>query len=156
MNDLREQIDYDMDLNTLLEHAKVLDHASTADIWYEPQQGMYRDPDAIDEERGYAELIGEAQRSMNAVAQWIKTKWVERFAEKWGQPKHINDHPEGFLTDAEYATEAWATCPRCKGGEVEAGNMNVEGNEAWQEVTCVACGYEYIDLFNLIGYEEGH
>lgn len=153
--ELKLEIDYDMDLAQLLEHAKVLEDAATADIWYEPQPGMYSDPDAKESEENANALIDNAQRSMDAVAQWIKTKWVQRFAEKWAKPTTLSAHPEGCMTDMEYARGGWSTCPRCKQAEVDAyGRMEVDGNEAWQMVECKACGFEYEDVFRLIGYRE--
>lgn len=43
-------------------------------------------------------------------------------------------------------------CPACQGKDISAGELNADGNETWQEITCENCGATWNDCFKLYGY----
>lgn len=45
------------------------------------------------------------------------------------------------------------TCPMCGGIHLDAGPVEIDGADAYQEVTCSSCGAAWNDLYRLTGYE---
>lgn len=54
-------------------------------------------------------------------------------------------------SDAQYRLESHH-CPICLSGEIEGHDIEVECNEAWQEIVCLRCGYEWHDIYEMKGY----
>ena len=54
-------------------------------------------------------------------------------------------------SDAEYLKDPGA-CPLCHSEDIEGHDINVDGNEAWQEVVCLRCGYQWHDIYELKSY----
>lgn len=58
------------------------------------------------------------------------------------------------LTDEEYTNKKGLTCPNCyktEGVDVWGG-IHVEGDIAWQEVSCSICNADWMDEYKLSGY----
>ena len=46
-------------------------------------------------------------------------------------------------------------CPMCGGSEVEGGPINVEGGNAFQDISCMyeSCGADWTDEYKLVRYD---
>jgi len=40
-------------------------------------------------------------------------------------------------------------CPKCDSSNIEGGHMEADGKEAWQEVTCNECSFDWHDVYTL-------
>lgn len=58
------------------------------------------------------------------------------------------------LSEAEYVEKLGAICPLCEADEISAGPVEIEGSCAIQEVSCLACGGNWNDVYALVGYSE--
>ncbi len=56
------------------------------------------------------------------------------------------------MTQKEYVRRKGCACPACGRSNVEAGNMEADGNSVYSEVTCRDCGATWTDHFKLAGY----
>ena len=45
-------------------------------------------------------------------------------------------------------------CPYCMGKDLGYGSIEIEGNGAYQEVSCHACGRRWADSYQLVGLVE--
>lgn len=45
-------------------------------------------------------------------------------------------------------------CPYCKSKEIEAAQLQVDTNIAWNDVECQSCGKQWRDLYSLTGAED--
>ncbi len=64
---------------------------------------------------------------------------------------------KGRLTKREikqYLNANEPYCPYCKGKDLAYGSLDVEGNGAYQEVTCNGCGRRWADSYQLVGLVE--
>lgn len=69
---------------------------------------------------------------------------------------------EGATTPLPRLTEEQKTaylknyghCPFCRSDEIEGGFVEIDGNTAWQKVTCMECGRQWNDLYHLNDVEE--
>jgi transcription elongation factor Elf1 len=43
-----------------------------------------------------------------------------------------------------------ANCPFCHSGQIEGGSVEIDAGGAWQEVSCVECGEQWVDIYKLI------
>ena len=50
---------------------------------------------------------------------------------------------------AEYINANGGMCPFCGSGDIEGGPVEIDGCEAWQNVSCHDCEEECQDLFKL-------
>jgi len=57
-------------------------------------------------------------------------------------------------TDKEYVNDSGQHCPNCDSAEIEGGNIEVDGQCAWQPVTCNECNSTWNDTFQLTGFAE--
>ena len=57
-----------------------------------------------------------------------------------------------MMTQKEYLESGGLRCPRCQSSNISAGDTQVDGNSAWQQVDCADCGLSYLDVFNLAAY----
>jgi len=55
------------------------------------------------------------------------------------------------LSDEQYLKKA-ATCPFCGSDNISGEEISIEGNEAWQEVSCNDCESSWQDIYELVGY----
>ena len=53
----------------------------------------------------------------------------------------------------EYTRDGGAFCPACGSDEIEGSEVNVEGDGAWQPVSCQSCGASWNGLYRLTGYD---
>jgi len=74
-------------------------------------------------EKAYSELPPK-----NPEAEWIKSR--ERY----------------YLTHS-------SCCPICDSENISAGSIDMGDDSAWQSVTCMECGAEWTDIYNLIGVD---
>ena len=58
------------------------------------------------------------------------------------------------MSDEEYVNEGGCKCPYCHSEEVEGGGFNADFGGAWRQCTGEACGKEWTETFNLVGYTE--
>ena len=58
------------------------------------------------------------------------------------------------LSDADYVKTKGNHCPRCRGVQIQGGEIEIGGKEAVQEVTCSDCGASWSDIYALVGYED--
>jgi len=56
-------------------------------------------------------------------------------------------------TDREYVKSS-NHCPFCDSEQIEGESLDVNGNEAWQPISCIECGRRWLDIYTLIGFEE--
>lgn len=52
----------------------------------------------------------------------------------------------------EYAASGFGHCPVCGSDEIQGGPVDVDGNQATQEVSCDACNSTWDDVYTLTGY----
>jgi hypothetical protein len=45
-------------------------------------------------------------------------------------------------------------CPYCETEQIEGGNLNTGDCHVWQEIKCLKCGKEWIDVYSLTDVEE--
>ena len=57
-------------------------------------------------------------------------------------------HPD---QEALYVSKGGAYCPFCKSDQIVGGNIDIDGNAAFQPVTCSDCGEEWQDSYTLTG-----
>ncbi len=57
------------------------------------------------------------------------------------------------MTDREYVDAGGQLCPFCGSTDISAGEIEVQGRSAWQQVDCGACEREWTDEFTLTGFE---
>ena len=51
------------------------------------------------------------------------------------------------VTSATADTTDWENCPQCGSGDIEGGNIQIEGKEAWQPVSCYVCGTSWTEVY---------
>ena len=56
------------------------------------------------------------------------------------------------LTQKQYAKQGG--CPFCGSDQIQGAEINMEGLECWQEISCTDCGREWYDIYELKRYEE--
>ena len=84
-------------------------------------------------------------------------------AEGFSDPLIVEPGDEGYdrlliltqpLSDADYVKTKGNHCPRCRGVQIQGGEIEIGGKEAVQEVTCSDCGASWSDIYALVGYED--
>jgi transcription elongation factor Elf1 len=45
-------------------------------------------------------------------------------------------------------------CPYCGTEQIEGGNIDIDNCQAWQEIHCLECSKEWIDVYSLTDVEE--
>lgn len=54
-----------------------------------------------------------------------------------------------------YGKKNHSRCPFCKSDDIEAGEMEIpDGPTTRQPVVCHDCGEEWVDIYQLVGYEK--
>ena len=41
----------------------------------------------------------------------------------------------------------WEACPICMSKDIQGGNIQIEGKEAWQPVSCLTCGAGWTEVY---------
>ena len=49
----------------------------------------------------------------------------------------------------EYIERGDTRCPFCSSDQIEGGSFDCEGAQAWQKVSCLSCGEEWTDVYEL-------
>ena len=55
----------------------------------------------------------------------------------------------------EYVKKGWGHCPYCKAFEIEGGSFDFDGNQVFQEVSCLVCEKTWVDVYTLTDVREG-
>ena len=59
------------------------------------------------------------------------------------------------LTSDEYVGCGGAVCPNCTGTSFDVAHpLQVDGNQAWTQITCQTCLASWRDVYQLVGYED--
>lgn len=60
-----------------------------------------------------------------------------------------------MMTNKQYMEHKGMVCPMCSSRQVAInGELEVDGDTAWQAVTCTKCNYEWNDVWSLVGFEQ--
>jgi len=57
-----------------------------------------------------------------------------------------------MLSDEEYVAKGGSCCPRCNSSDITGGNVDVDANTCWQNVTCDDCDLEWDDHYELVSF----
>ena len=60
--------------------------------------------------------------------------------------------PPQLLTVEQYVKGKPNLCPFCKSDEIEGEGVSIEDKEAFQDITCLSCGSQWMDRYKLSGY----
>ena len=55
------------------------------------------------------------------------------------------------LTDKEYIECDGVHCPKCETTDMKCGEMEFAEGRAYQDITCLGCGYMWADQYTLTG-----
>ena len=61
---------------------------------------------------------------------------------------------EPKLSSKQYAENGGGCCPICGSEDITGESINIEGSEAFQEITCNDCEAFWVDRYVLAGYQE--
>ena len=50
-------------------------------------------------------------------------------------------------TSATAEESNWETCPECGSIQIEGGNVQIDGKEAWQPVSCLHCRTTWTEVY---------
>lgn len=53
----------------------------------------------------------------------------------------------------KYLESQGAQCPFCGDSDISGGSINIESGQAWQNLTCGACGEHWRDVYTLAAVE---
>ena len=56
------------------------------------------------------------------------------------------------MSSKEYAEAGDSMCPHCGSDQIEGASINIEGNKAYQDISCLDCEKEWTDVYTLTGY----
>ena len=58
------------------------------------------------------------------------------------------------MKSAAYLRAKGGVCPYCRSVEIEGmSTIQAEGTTAWQRIECSACQRDWVDIYELTGYE---
>ena len=49
----------------------------------------------------------------------------------------------------EYVERGGIRCPFCSSDQIEGGSFDYEGAQVWQKISCLSCGEEWTDVYEL-------
>ena len=58
-----------------------------------------------------------------------------------------------FQRKADYLKAGGNHCPYCGSKSISGSHLEIDGQDAWQEVTCSACGMDWRDVYRLADVE---
>jgi Zn ribbon nucleic-acid-binding protein len=58
-----------------------------------------------------------------------------------------------FKSKTDYVRAGGNHCPYCGSEDITGSHMEVDGRDAWQEVTCTNCGRDWRDVYRLADVE---
>lgn len=68
---------------------------------------------------------------------------------------HSESYTHGISKDAQdYVNNCGAYCPACRTTQITGGTIDIDGTEAFQEVSCNNCGASWNDLYRLVGFDD--
>lgn len=56
------------------------------------------------------------------------------------------------MTQEEYKKNLGNLCPQCRSWEIEGEGVDIDGDEAHQEVTCMKCHATWTDTYKLASF----
>jgi hypothetical protein len=56
------------------------------------------------------------------------------------------------LTSKGYVAKGGGVCPVCHDDQIEGDSIEVDGHTCWQNISCLSCGAEWTDYYELAGY----
>lgn len=59
-----------------------------------------------------------------------------------------------MLTQSQLANYKGSTCPFCGATDITGGHVDLDEFQAWQDVTCNACGSDWQDLYTRTRIED--
>lgn len=62
------------------------------------------------------------------------------------------DASQGPMSDAQYVRYGTNRCPACGSRDLDANDLEADGNIAWDETTCEDCGATWSTVFEAKGY----
>ncbi|MDK2126697.1 hypothetical protein [Parachitinimonas caeni] len=62
------------------------------------------------------------------------------------------ESPPSLMTDAQYLSVKGTKCPRCRLSEIKGDSVEIDGGTATQDSVCSHCGFEWTDVYGLVGY----
>ena len=57
------------------------------------------------------------------------------------------------MTSDEYRDRSGSFCPNCRSTDLNGGSLQADSNYAWQPVSCMDCGADWVDEYILSGYD---
>ena len=63
------------------------------------------------------------------------------------------DEPE-WMDDQTFVRNGGIKCPRCTSHDLEGGTLESDLAIAWEHVQCEDCGAEWVENYELVGYEK--
>ena len=57
------------------------------------------------------------------------------------------------MTSRQYVADGGSSCPACKSKDITGGGYGADGTMVWTNITCLACGAMWTDVYRLIGYD---
>ena len=50
----------------------------------------------------------------------------------------------------KYLDSGGSICPYCESSQIEGGSIEIDGQQAWQKVSCLDCEKDWDDIYNLV------
>lgn len=66
--------------------------------------------------------------------------------------KEVQDELVNTKKQEHYVTKHFNTCPSCKSTQIEGHEVCIEGNAAYQDISCMDCDSTWTDKYILSGY----
>ena len=56
------------------------------------------------------------------------------------------------MTDRQYVKAEGGKCPFCRSRQIEGSSVDIDTGGASQEMSCLDCGKQWVDCYELTGY----
>lgn len=70
-------------------------------------------------------------------------------------PTPLWSQAQGPMTDAQFLQDGGNRCPFCGSRDIDAGDVEADGAQAWDQTECNTCGSNWSSAFRLCGYFNG-
>ena len=84
---------------------------------------------------------------------WNKAFHCAMCDKAYSQLPPLDDEAEWLRSRERRYLNHSSACPICESGDVSGGSMDMDGDSAWQSVTCMSCGAEWDDIYKLNSVE---
>jgi formate dehydrogenase maturation protein FdhE len=87
---------------------------------------------------------------------WEEIKAILRPVRSLAAESSRREHSAKLTEDQKkaYMENAANLCPFCKSPDITGGSVDIDGREAWQEVSCNECPGEWRDVYTLSFVED--